>query len=453
MDIISLNLHKRVRTLEQIAGKSSGSQVATFNGLGLVPAGDGQGIDAMLNPNKDRNIMRPLADRLINSYDLLVNERDYKDTRHDVIANIIGAYADQKQWKLHDRFARVRQIIEQSDLTGQELDVLGQIHDIVMSDYNKRISGKEKTDYRSRVLEESDKISMNLRLKSFAKRPKSGLKKLAVAASIGMAALLPNLFQEYLLSGREIAAPRYTAVFLSSEVPLSLHTQHAVEIHTRGHTSFSHVEWGKYIEYKTGLDYNYIKGQIESIYAEAKRLGRNPTYAVVRAIVRTEWLKESYNRQTTPTREQLISSILQAEKEQGNIPQGILFDVIETESNLNVRAISHKGAQGLGQLMPITQIELGVTNPFDPFENIEASARYLNKMFTKTAGETSLALAAYYSGFGDIKQRLSNDSGVQAYVERVYSNRIWDGTSLAILREFTGFVNSNLHGNKSAKSN
>lgn len=71
--------------------------------------------------------------------------------------------------------------------------------------------------------------------------------------------------------------------------------------------------------------------------------------------------------------------------------------VIQVESDFDYLARSSKGAQGLMQLMPDTARQLGVTNAFDPRQNIFGGARYL-KLLLDQFGDVSLALAAYNSG-------------------------------------------------------
>lgn len=76
----------------------------------------------------------------------------------------------------------------------------------------------------------------------------------------------------------------------------------------------------------------------------------------------------------------------------------LLHAVIMTESNYNARAISPKGAQGLMQLMPFTAKRFGVSNAYDPSQNIQGGARYLSYLLKLFKNDFSLAVAAYNAG-------------------------------------------------------
>jgi soluble lytic murein transglycosylase-like protein len=75
----------------------------------------------------------------------------------------------------------------------------------------------------------------------------------------------------------------------------------------------------------------------------------------------------------------------------------LVDSMIQVESNYNPFAVSPKGAQGLMQLMPGTAQRFGVTNSFDPKQNIEAGVRYL-RFLQDTFQDDRLAIAAYNAG-------------------------------------------------------
>jgi soluble lytic murein transglycosylase-like protein len=75
----------------------------------------------------------------------------------------------------------------------------------------------------------------------------------------------------------------------------------------------------------------------------------------------------------------------------------LVHAVIRQESAYDVYAVSHKGAQGLMQLMPATQRELGVRNPFDPWQNVDGGVRYLLEQLIAFRS-LDRALGAYHAG-------------------------------------------------------
>ncbi|MFM9913805.1 MAG: lytic transglycosylase domain-containing protein [Methylophilaceae bacterium] len=93
---------------------------------------------------------------------------------------------------------------------------------------------------------------------------------------------------------------------------------------------------------------------------------------------------------------------VQVAAQQSALEPALIHAVMATESHLNPKAISPKGAQGLMQLMPATAKRFGVKNPYDPLQNLVAGANYLRELKDKFNGNLHLALAAYNAGPGAV---------------------------------------------------
>ncbi|WP_427109487.1 lytic transglycosylase domain-containing protein [Lysinibacillus xylanilyticus] len=107
------------------------------------------------------------------------------------------------------------------------------------------------------------------------------------------------------------------------------------------------------------------------------------------------------------------ASIIQKAAATYNVPEKLIAAVIKQESNFNSSVVSHAGAQGLMQLMPKTAQYLGVTNAFDPEQNIMAGAKYLRQLLDKFDNDPTLALAAYNAG----ASRVTKYGGIPPFKE------------------------------------
>lgn len=84
------------------------------------------------------------------------------------------------------------------------------------------------------------------------------------------------------------------------------------------------------------------------------------------------------------------------------LDSALLHAVISVESRYSPTAISRKGAAGLMQLMPMTAKRYGVTDSFDPVQNLHGGARHLRYLLKIFNNDISLALAAYNAGEGSV---------------------------------------------------
>jgi soluble lytic murein transglycosylase-like protein len=125
---------------------------------------------------------------------------------------------------------------------------------------------------------------------------------------------------------------------------------------------------------------------------------------------------------TTPRAGSLFTEIVNQAARTQRIAPELLHAVIAVESGHTVRAVSPRGAQGLMQLMPATARAYGVTDPFDPKQNITAGAQHLRHLLDQFGQDTALALAAYNAGAGAVvrhRNRIPPFAETASYVPRV----------------------------------
>jgi soluble lytic murein transglycosylase-like protein len=92
--------------------------------------------------------------------------------------------------------------------------------------------------------------------------------------------------------------------------------------------------------------------------------------------------------------------LIQQASNQYGVETSLIKAVIDAESSFQNHDISSAGAKGLMQLMDDTGRGLGVTDPFDPQQNIQAGTHYLSDLLKNYSGSESMALAAYNGGSG-----------------------------------------------------
>lgn len=97
-----------------------------------------------------------------------------------------------------------------------------------------------------------------------------------------------------------------------------------------------------------------------------------------------------------------INNLIRYYGKQHNVDPYLIYCLMSQESRFIVSATSHKGAQGLMQLMPGTAARYGVTNPYDVAQSISGGTRYLKDLLKMFNGRVDLALAGYNAGEGAV---------------------------------------------------
>ena len=123
----------------------------------------------------------------------------------------------------------------------------------------------------------------------------------------------------------------------------------------------------------------------------------------------------------TPSRSAAYADDIREISREHGVSAALVQSVIRTESAFDPTAVSPKGAGGLMQLMPLTAAALGVTDRFDPRENIAGGVRHLRYLLDRYHGNVSMALAAYNAGEAavDAYRGIPPFPETRAYVERV----------------------------------
>ena len=114
------------------------------------------------------------------------------------------------------------------------------------------------------------------------------------------------------------------------------------------------------------------------------------------------------------TQKQQIEDAVKKASEKHGIDENLIKAVMKTESNFNPNAVSSVGAKGLMQVMPANYKHLGISNPFDIYQNIDGGTKLLREYLDKYNGDVEMALMAYNGGPTRMKNR-----GVTS-VEHIY---------------------------------
>ncbi len=117
-----------------------------------------------------------------------------------------------------------------------------------------------------------------------------------------------------------------------------------------------------------------------------------------------------------------INALVNDNAQSQDVDPALIKAIIANESGFNANATSNVGAQGLMQLMPATASRFGVSNRYDPIQNIRGGAAYLKFLMDRFGHDVRLALAAYNAGEEAVDRnggQIPPFSETMAYVPRV----------------------------------
>lgn len=105
-----------------------------------------------------------------------------------------------------------------------------------------------------------------------------------------------------------------------------------------------------------------------------------------------------------PVPQPQLSKMIEDASSKNHVDSSLITEVARQESGFKPCAVSVKGAQGLMQLMPETQAQFAVADPFDPQQSLQAGAKLLKQLLDRYSGDVQKALAAYNAGSGRVDQ-------------------------------------------------
>lgn len=140
-----------------------------------------------------------------------------------------------------------------------------------------------------------------------------------------------------------------------------------------------------------------------SIFVERTRIERISGSEIADAEAAGEAIvARSHTKYGWTTGSSRIDLLIRDSGERHGVDPFLIFCVMHQESRFSTRAVSHKGARGLMQLMPGTARRFGVRDSHDPAQNIAGGTRYLKELLRMFGGRVDLALASYNAGEGAV---------------------------------------------------
>ncbi|MBO5425847.1 MAG: lytic transglycosylase domain-containing protein [Lachnospiraceae bacterium] len=146
-----------------------------------------------------------------------------------------------------------------------------------------------------------------------------------------------------------------------------------------------------------------------------------------------------------------LDDIFEEAAKKYNVDANLLKAIAYNESRFQADVTSEAGAMGIMQLMPSTAKAMGVENAYDPYESIMGGAKLLNKLSEMFDGDTTLMIAAYNAGAGNVEKYggVPPFKETKAYVEKVLNtlNQDIDTSNMQVTSKAADSANVSYNAN------
>jgi soluble lytic murein transglycosylase-like protein len=130
-----------------------------------------------------------------------------------------------------------------------------------------------------------------------------------------------------------------------------------------------------------------------------------------------------FQPQCDPIAQPELTDMIDSAANKNGVAPAVIREVARQESGFRPCVVSPKGAEGLMQLMPATQDQFSVTDPFNPMTSLDAGTKLLKQLLDRYHGDLSLALSAYNAGAGTVDKAggIPQIPETQRYVSNILS--------------------------------